>query len=143
MAVLKIQGKAEKEYQYDVMKFTITFRAKDHSSAKAIGEVMKQSEDFLKILQEKGMDISSLKLARNDVSDYSYKEASVVAKRGIEIFTEFNMTLLNELNDIITDEKFDALLESSYEISNEDELRVSLIKSYRGFKKQSRTRLFC
>ena len=111
MAVLRIQGKAEKEYQYDVMTVTITFRAKDHSSAKAIGEVMKQSENFLKILQEKGMDISSLRLARNDVSDYSYKEASVVAKRGIEIFTEFNMTLLNESNDIITDEKFDALLE--------------------------------
>ena len=49
MAVLRIQGKAEKEYQYDVMTVTITFRAKDHSSAKAIGEVMKQSENFLKI----------------------------------------------------------------------------------------------
>lgn len=128
MAVLKIQGKAEREYPYNLMTVNVTFRAKDYSSAKAIDEVMKQSENFLGILQERGMDISSLRLGENDVSECSYKDSAVIAKRGIEIYTEFNMALLNDINDIITDKKFDALLDSSYDVSNENELRDNLIK---------------
>ena len=49
MAVLKIKGTAEKEYHFDEMTIKVTFRAKDHSSAKAIDEVMKQSETLVRM----------------------------------------------------------------------------------------------
>ena len=129
MAILRIKGTAEKEYHYDVMTITVTFRAKDHSSAKALDEVMKQSESFLETLQEKGMDISKLQLGQNELSEYSHKEALYMASRGVVIITEFNMALLNEINDIVSDKRFDALLDSDYDLSNENELRGDLIKA--------------
>lgn len=128
MAVLRIKGTAEKEYHYDVMTITVTFRAKDHSSAKALNEVMDQSEGFLAILQERGIDISKLRLGRNELSEFSHKEALYMASRGVVIVTKFNMALLNEIDDIVSNKRFDALLDSNYDLSNENEMRDDLIK---------------
>jgi uncharacterized protein YggE len=128
MAILRIKGTAEKEYHYDVMTITVTFRAMDHSSAKALDEVMKQSESFLETLQENGVDISQLQLGRNELSEYSYKDELNIASRGIKIRTDFNMAFLNDLNEMLSDKRFDILMDTSYEISNENELRDNLIK---------------
>ena len=105
MGKLEVKGTAERTVDYDLMKLKIDFHAKEETPDKASKKVMRECEDFLARLKERGFDLSAIALKSDDVQQsYNYHNNTQVecynASRELELVCMFNMKLINEIRSI-------------------------------------------
>lgn len=129
MGKLTIEGEASKEYAYDVMEISVTFRATKDSSAAALERVMKQSEKFLELLEQAGVSIENIRIAEDSVKDITFDEKiRVEARRALKICTPFNMDFANYVREIVQKSDLDADVSTQYKFSNPEKIQDELIK---------------
>lgn len=129
MGKLMIEGKAAKEYAYDLMTVSITFWATEGSSSAALKRVMQQSEEFLSILDEAGLKIEEIHIGKDNTEKKSYdRKFEVEAKRELKICIPFNMDFVNFIRKTVQEHAFDADITTTYKFSNVEEIHEELIK---------------
>lgn len=129
MGKLTIEGKASKEYAYDLMEISITFRATKDSSAAALERVMKQSEKFLELLEQTGVSIENIRVGEDSVKDNTFDEKIwVEARRNLKICTPFNMDFANYIREIVQKNDLDADVSTQYKFLNPEKIQDELIK---------------
>ena len=122
-----VQGQAVRNYPCDQVEFTIEFRSKNTSAAKASSQVTEQCELFLQRMHESGVDISEIVLKNDKISANSYSEDDLVkASRELQFVSKADVVANNLILRFIQEEHLDANLSTDYSISNEDEIRRML-----------------
>lgn len=114
MGNIKLTGEAKRQYRYDSMKITVGFKTFSKTASIAVKNSLKQSDEFIGILYEFGIDKESISLGENTVKEYYRDEPQIQSLREIKIDTPFNMPFLNTIMDIIVDKKYDGQFTTSF-----------------------------
>lgn len=133
MGKIEVRGTAERTVDYDLMKIIINFHAKEETSDQASKKVMRECEEFLAKLKERGFDLSAIALKSDDVQQsYSYRNNNEVecynASRELELVCKFNMKLINEMRSITNDMKSKVGFKVTYLLSKENVIVQELLK---------------
>ena len=129
MGKLAITGKAEREICYDIMELTVTFTASGSTSAEALDIVMQQSEDFLAVLADGGVDLTTVHLDENTLDKNRYSGEEIFeATRSVMFRVGFDMQTINRLNELIRSKNYLATLSAEYLLSNRAALYRQLLK---------------
>ena len=133
MGKIEVSGSASKEIQYDRMCIKLEFRNEADTPSEASEKVMQECEDFLTVLKERGLDVSKIVLSEDSIShNRTYtNEGDIISKsiavRSVEIFSEFNMKLINDIRAIIQKKRYQADLNVSFSPSKENEEHSMLL----------------
>lgn len=129
MGKLTIEGNAERKVEADHTIFTLTFKTKADSSAKAAKNVYKQCEEFLKIITQKGVKISQIRFVEDSIDEsYFDDKKTYIAEREIEIRIQYNMRFNNCIIEIIQDNEYNIELDTRFELSRYNEIHEELLK---------------
>ena len=129
MGKLTIEGKATKEYAYDLMEISVEFWATEGSTAAALKRVTQQSEDFLKILQQAGIKPEDIRIGNDSTKKSSFdSRIEVEVRRELKIRIPFNMDFLNFVRDTVQKNALDADVEAVYKFSDLDAIHRELIQ---------------
>lgn len=133
MGKIEVRGTAERTVDYDLMKITVEFQAKDETSDKVSKKVMCECEEFLARLKERGFDLSAIALASDDIQQsYNYRHDTEVrcyqASRELELVCKFNMKLINEIRSIANEMRAEVGFRVSYMLSEENAIMKELLK---------------
>ena len=129
MGKIKIQGRASKLVECDVVEFMITIHATDSSLSKAISKVREDTEKLLKSLNEMGFEMKDIHLGDDATEkDYGRNKPIYSCKRKINFLTQFNAALNNRIYKIVEDYEICAYIDTKYSYSKEKELRKVLLK---------------
>lgn len=129
MGKLSVRGNAAKEYKYDLMIVKVYFQTHAVTSSKAMREVLSQCESFLSYLEEQGINLNNIQLGENGVEQqYDNDVMDVEATREVRIRLPFDMTFINALMEMLEKQPYDIDFDTEYLLSNEDEIRSTLIK---------------
>ena len=131
MGTLEVRGEASRTVDYDVMKLKLIFSEKDDTASEASRKVMRESEDFLGILEKTGFDISKILLADDSVDrtvDYrsNSEKEYYRADRVFEIDAKINIKMINDLRAIIHSSNAQVGFHVDFKQSNVDEIRQEL-----------------
>lgn len=99
MGKIKVHGYAEQEINCDLVKLTITFRAKEKNSARAAMETLNLCDGFLTSLKKRGIKPEELHLEADSINQ-SYmdrQETALKAVRKIQFTVPFQMDFLNSI----------------------------------------------
>lgn len=132
MGKLEVRGNASKTVDYDLMKIKLDFHAKEKTATEASQKVMRECEEFLKTLKKGGVDISHISLSKDSVDrsvDYHNdgEREYYKANRILEIESEFNMKMINNIRSITNSSNAQVGFHVDYELSNEDAIRQELL----------------
>lgn len=131
MGKLLIEGKAAKEFPYDLMNISVKFWATEDSAAAALKRVTQQSEEFLAILDSAGTKIESIRIGKDSTrnsNNLSDGTPEVEANRQFEICVLFNMDFLNYIRAVVQKNAFDAEIETTYKFSDLEKIHEELIR---------------
>lgn len=129
MGKLKIEGKATKEYEYDLMEITVRFQVHEESSAKAISKVTAQCEECLSILNERGVSMENIRIGDDSVEqEYDDHELEVCATREIVIRLPFDTGFSNYFMEIIREKEYEVDIDITPLLSKASEIRNELLK---------------
>lgn len=129
MGKLKINGKAEKEYSYNVMEITICFKAFEKYSSKAIEKVTTQCEDCLSILNSQGISIKNISINKDDITqEYRDSKLFFSVKREIELRFPFDIRFSNFFMKLIEEKGYDVNVDIKPRMENDNEIRKELLK---------------
>ena len=131
MGGIMVKGSAQRRVDYDQVTIGISFTARKANAHEASERVLKECEDFLATLDEKGIDISQFELKRDDVSEESFrldsgKELYYSAVRSVQIRTVFDMETINVIREILIDSGSDTTFDIDYSLSNIESLQLEL-----------------
>ena len=129
MGKIKIQGRASKLVECDVVEFMITIHATDSSLSKAISKVREDTEKLLKSLNEMGFEMKDIHLDDDSTNkEYGKDKSSYYCDKEISFTAQCNAALNNEVLSLIKDKKITAHMSTRYNYSKEKELRKELLK---------------
>ena len=129
MGKLTIEGKASREFQYDLMEISLKFWAKEGSTTAALKKITQQSEEFLAIMDSTGIKIEEFRIRKDSVENEKYSDKfSVKGERELSICIPFNMDFLNYIRDIIQKKAFDAEIDTTYKFSDIEKIHKELIR---------------
>ena len=129
MGKLRISGKAEAEYTYDVMDVKISFEAHGKSSANVVKEALRQCEEFLSIIIEDGYSMNNIRIENDSIyQEHDEDEFEAVAERSIVIRLPYDVKHTSYFMSIIQDKNYDADFDVEKIISNEKEINQELLK---------------
>lgn len=129
MGKLTIEGKATKEYEYDVMEITVRFQVHEKTSAAAIRKVTSQCEECLSILDEQGISMGDIRIGKDSVEqEYEDNELDVCATREIVMRLPFDVSLSNYFMELIGEKGYEVDLDIEPLMSNNSEIRNELLK---------------
>lgn len=129
MGKLLIEGKATKEFPYDLMNISVKFWATEGSAAAALKRVTQQSEEFLVILDSVGIKIEGIHIKDDSAKNKAYSNKyEVEANRQLEICVPFNMDFLNYIRAVVQKNAFDAEIETTYKFSDLEKIHEELIR---------------
>lgn len=131
MGKLLIEGKAAKEFPYDLMNISVKFWATEGSAAAALKRVTQQSEEFLAILDSTGVKIEGIRIGKDSTrnsNNLSNGTPEVEAARQLEICVPFNMDFLNYIRAVVQKNAFDAEIETTYKFSDLEKIHEELIR---------------
>ena len=131
MGKLKITGRAERKVTCDTMEISLMFVALEKTTAFAAAKVGQYCDEFLTILQNNGIDISSMRLEKEnlDTSDAGDDEQDIAAAlRKVSLKMPYNMAFLNQLNELISVSSYDIYFETDFSISNQADIGKELLK---------------
>ena len=126
---LTIEGKATKEYAYDLMEISLIFYAREATAAQAVKKVMEQSEKFLGKLDEVGIHPESLQIGDDSISRDSYSGKEVVrAERELKLKTPFNMDFANYIRYLVGEMRVDVNLQVQYSFLDAEQIHKELVQ---------------
>lgn len=129
MGKLSIEGKATKEYAYDLMDISVTFWATEGSAAAALKRVTQQSEEFLAILEQAGVKLEDIHIGTDSTEKRSYdSKFQIEANRELKVCVPFSMDFLNLVRDIVQKNALDAKISTRYKFSDLDAIHAELIR---------------
>ncbi len=131
MGKLLIEGKATKEFPYDLMNISVKFWATEDSAAAALKRVTQQSEEFLAILDSAGIKIEGIRIGEDSTrnsNNLADGTPEVEATRQLEICVPFNMDFLNYIRAVVQKNAFDAEIETTYKFSDLEKIHEELIR---------------
>ena len=129
MGKLMIKGEANRRVEADMETITIRFQSREGTSANAAERVISDSEEFLEIIKELGVDLSSIQLANDDIEQDSYNDdIKVTATRELMIEIGYDIRFNNDILDIIQKNNMNVDLEVVHDISNRSALHEELIQ---------------
>ena len=129
MGKLMIKGEAKRRVEADMETITIRFQSREGTSANAAERVISDSEEFLEIIKELGVDLSSIQLANDDIEQDSYNDdIEVTATRELMIEIGYDIRFNNDILDIIQKNNMNVDLEVVHDISNRSALHEELIQ---------------
>ena len=132
MGKIEVKGTASKTVEYDSMKIELNFHAREKTPADASEKVMRECEDFLKIIKERGFDISQMSLKQDLVEQNPYyrndeEEEFYKASRTLEFVSKFNMKMINDLRVFAQDRKSQMSFHVDFFLSNKETTRQKLL----------------
>lgn len=128
MGKITINGYAEKKVNYDIAVLNITFVARDKNASKAMQEVKRQTEDFLKNLKGKNINISEINFEKDDISSSYRSENELCAERELSMRIPYNMDFINYISNLIQDNNYDVSYDMNFELSERDNIHKELLK---------------
>ena len=129
MGKLMIKGEAKRRVEADMETITIRFQSREGTSANAAERVISDSEEFLEIIKELGVDLSSIQLANDDIEQNSYNDdIEVTATRELMLEIGYDIRFNNDILDIIQKNNMNVDLEVVHDISNRSALHEELIQ---------------
>ena len=129
MSKLNIQGIGSKEYDYDTMEISLSFRYSGKNAAESIKHVNEQCEEFLGIIKDAGIAIDSVRITDDGVYAYDYSDVHEVnASRKLEFIIPFNMEFANYIRELVVEKKYDVEIKTENTLSNIEEVRKELLK---------------
>lgn len=129
MGKLTIEGKATKEFSYDLMEISMTFRASESSTAAALEGVLAQSESFLALMEKAGIPSEKFQIGEDTTKKIQHSDRTeVCARREMKICTLFNMDFANYLRELVQKNKFDVDIQTKYRFSDTEKIHDELIK---------------
>ena len=129
MGKLMIKGEAKRRVEADMETITIRFQSREGTSANAAERVISDSEEFLEIIKELGVDLSSIQLTNDDIEQDSYNDdIEVTATRELMIEIGYDIRFNNDILDIIQKNNMNVDLEVVHDISNRSALHEELIQ---------------
>lgn len=131
MGEISIRGKAEREYEYDIIIINLSFLLDEIKAADATKKVMEQCESFLNRLDHLGIGRDSVRFEKDEIDtvyDRETDEETFAVKRTISITTDFNMKVINTIMDIIAEEKYDVEMDYNYGFSEVNVIHKQLLK---------------
>ncbi|MCR5331792.1 MAG: SIMPL domain-containing protein [Lachnospiraceae bacterium] len=132
MGKLEVRGSASKTVDYDLMRIKLDFHAKENTAKEASQKVMRECEEFLGVLKKSGIDISNISLSSDsiDLSRDFHNDGNrdyYRANRILEIESEFNMKMINNIRSITNSSNAQVGFCVDYKLSNEDAIRQELL----------------
>ena len=133
MGKIEVRGSASRTVDYDRMSLKLEFHAKENTSKEASQRVVHECEEFLGVLKKGGVDISKISLSDDFVdrsADYyrdGVKKEYYRANRVLEIESEFDLKMINNIRAIIINSDAQVSFQVDYVLSNEDEIRQELL----------------
>ena len=133
MGTLHIEGNAYRMVEYDGMKLTIKFEFHKDTTTEAHKAMIEQSEEFLNMLEKIGIPAKNINMGDCSIGQYEYDydnetTPDAQAKREFVLRLGFDMTLLNEISNLITQKGFFASLECDYFNTKAKEIHDELLK---------------
>lgn len=129
MGKLTIEGKASKEYAYDLMNISVEFWATEGSAAAALKRVTEQSEEFLAILEKAGIAPESVRIGEDSTTKRSYDSRfQIEAKRELTLRVAFNMDFANFIRDTVQKNALDAEVDVTYRFSDLEAIHKELLQ---------------
>lgn len=131
MGTIRTTGKALREIEYDKMKITMTFNTRDRRSKDAIRKVTEECELFLSELKKLGMDTSSIRGGRNNVSRNSgsyNSDKGTDAVRTITWETDYNLKMVDAVMKLTEKGSYDIDISIDPRYSKKSELVKELMK---------------
>ena len=129
MGKLTIEGKASKEYAYDLMEISMIFYARETVVAQAVKKVMEQAEKFLEKLDKVGIHPESLQIGDDSISRDSYSGKEVVrAERELKLKIPFDMDFANYIRYLIGELRVNVNLQVQYSFLNPEKIHKELIQ---------------
>ena len=129
MGKLTIEGKAEKEYEYDLMEITVRFQVHEKSSANAISKMTMQCEECLAILNEQGLSMDNIRSGEDSVEqEYEDNELDVSATREISMRLPFDTGFSNYFMELIREKEYEVDLDINPRLSKNKEINDELLK---------------
>ena len=129
MGKLTIEGKASKEYAYDLMNISVEFWATEGSAAAALKRVTDQSEEFLAILEKAGIPPESVRIGTDSTTKHSYDSRfQIEAKRELTLRVAFDMDVANFIRDTVQKNALDAEVDVAYQFSDLEAIHKELIR---------------
>lgn len=130
MGKLKVYGKARREFSCDIMFIKLTFGSWHKNISQAVETTLSQCDNFLELLQEKGIDVGNIHIKYSSISQDRDDDGEIEVKsdREIELRLPYDMKFLNRLSEIIGKCSFDVEMDVSFKLSNMIEVHNQLIK---------------
>lgn len=133
MGKLEVKGIASRTMDYDRMKIKLEFYSNEDTPAEASNKVMKECEEFLRIAEKDGLNVSEMKLKEDKVygkTSFSRDEEKTYycGNRTIEIETGFDMKLINYIRTAINSEKMSVEFDVDFSLTNEEEIKKNLLQ---------------
>lgn len=126
---LRTEGRAVKECKYDLMEITLTFEAKERTTAAALKAITERCESFLAQMKAEGIFGDYVSYERDDINkNVKIVGAEVTASRKIQIRYEFDVKLINHLLEMIRKSKAEVELNTRCWLSKDEEIQNELIK---------------
>ena len=127
MSTIKIKGYASRKVNADIIRYRITFIAKDMKVSKASERVKSQCDIFLRDMKKIGFDISKFHLDK-DVVEKEYNREEKKVSRTVSIETVFDPKINNVMFSIIKDNDLNVETETDFFVSDVARIQEELLK---------------
>lgn len=124
MGKIKVRGYAESKIEVDECVYTVKFSHTDVYESEAIRRVKENCEEFLKVLKEKGFDLTSVHLSEDNILRTGNNKTCT---RELKIIADASTKTNNFILGIVKDNKIEASVTTSYRYSKMDELHKQLL----------------
>ena len=131
MAELTVNGFASKELKCDRVEYTFTISKDGDSIAEALGDVNKELERFLVLMEEHGVKAKAFKMGTaTSRSKYCASEEihPYEAERTIYLSLPLDAAVTNSILQLISDEALDVEYTETHSASYVEETRKELLK---------------
>lgn len=124
MGKIKVRGYAERKIEVDECIYTIRFSHTDVYEAEAIRRVKENSEEFLKVLKDNGIDLSKVQLSDDNILRAGTNKT---CSRELKIVCDASTKTNNFMLGIVRNNKIEASITTNYKYSKIDELHKELL----------------
>lgn len=128
MGKMMTKGVAKRVVEYDAMTINVLFEARERQTKDAVRKVLEESEEFLKIIKDAGVDMELVEAGRDEVEKGRYSnEKYVEAIRWITIRTAYDTVLSDFIMRLSENRSYSLSLDIRPEITDAADIHKELL----------------
>lgn len=127
MNTIKIKGYASRKVNANMIRYKITFVAKDIRPSKASERVTNHSEAFLRDMKEVGFDVSKFHMEKDEITK-QYKDEGKYVIRTFSFEIPFDPKVNNLIYAIVRKEDLNVETETEFFLSDRNQIRDELLQ---------------